>query len=117
MNDHVRKTPEDGKSGGCGLLNRGKKRQHYNDYSAKERADIGRYVIENGATKAGRHYSKILGKTVLEATARRLKAEYLSTLKTEVAKFTDQPPPGVWLTVAVLPKKNIWKTTPSWLRA
>ena len=35
----------------------GKKWRHqYNEYSAKERVDIGKYASENGVTKACRHF-------------------------------------------------------------
>ena len=52
-------------------------RINYNSYTAEERAAIGHYASENGATRASVHFSKILKKHVPEATARRFKNEYL----------------------------------------
>ena len=40
-----------------------KQRLQYTEYSAKERAQIGKYAAENGPTKASRHFPKILGKS------------------------------------------------------
>ena len=61
-----------------------RKHQQYNDYSAKERAEIAWYAAENGVTKACRYLSKILGKTIPEATAQRLKSEYLTELQSKI---------------------------------
>ena len=60
--------------------NRGK----YNSYTCEQRAQIGKYAVENGPTKAPRHFSKLLGIDVPEPTARRLKAEYLKELDDQV---------------------------------
>ena len=54
---------------------------NYNGYTAEERAAIGRYASENGATRASVHFSKFLRKRVLETTARRFKNEYLDRLQ------------------------------------
>ena len=43
-------------------------RVNYNGYTAEERATIGRYASENGATRASVHFSKLLRKCVLEMT-------------------------------------------------
>ena len=54
------------------------RRGKYNGYSPEERASIGKYAAENGATRAAKHFSRTLGQTVNnESTARRLKGEYL----------------------------------------
>ena len=53
------------------------RRGKYNCYSPEERASIGKYAAENGATRAAKHFSRTLGQTVNESTARRLKGEYL----------------------------------------
>ena len=63
-----------------------KGRGQYNVYTAKERAQIGKYAAENGPASAVRHFSKVLGRNLPEATARRLKAEYLVVLKSVAAK-------------------------------
>lgn len=60
------------------------KSRSYNDYSPEQRAMIGKYAAENGATKASRHYSKILGNSVPESTARRLRSQYLAALSSTV---------------------------------
>ena len=59
------------------------KRVKYNDYSASERAQIGKYAAENGPTRAVQHFSKTLSMKIPETTARRLKAEYMAALKVE----------------------------------
>ena len=46
-----------------------KMRVKYNEYSAKERAQIGEYAAENEATCAVRHFSKVLDRNVPETTA------------------------------------------------
>ena len=46
-----------------------KKRMKYNEYSAKERAQIGKYAAENGTTCAVQHFSKVLDQNVPETTA------------------------------------------------
>ena len=63
----------------------------YNDYSPEQRAMIGKYAAENGATKASRHFSKVLAKNVPESTARRLRSQYLAalSLKVQAASATD----------------------------
>ena len=77
-------------------------RGKYNEYTAEERAHIGKFVAENGPAKAVRHFSD--GK-LPESTARRFKLEYLSALKDKVSDhengvFGDTPPE-----VTVLPTK------------
>ena len=69
----------------------------YNGYSATERAKIGKYAAENGPTRASRHFSEVLEKKVPESTARRLKAEYLTALKStaeerQASQFHKSPP-------------------------
>ena len=56
----------------------------YNDYTSEERAAIGMYAAENGPKRACKHFTKVLEKNVPESTARKLRAEYLRQLKTEV---------------------------------
>ena len=56
-------------------------RVNYNGCTAEERAAIGRYASENGATRASVHFSKLLRKHVPETTARRFKNEYLDQLQ------------------------------------
>ena len=61
VNEHVQKIIENTISSEAG-----KKHHHYNEYSAKERTDIGKYATETGVTKACRHFAK---KLVPESTA------------------------------------------------
>ena len=63
-----------------------KGRGQYNIYTAKKRAQIGKYAAENGPASAVRHFSKILGRNLPETTAVRLKAEYLVALKSEATE-------------------------------
>lgn len=51
-------------------------RRKYNSYTPEERAQIGKYVLENGNSRAARHFSKVLHQQIRESTARRLKGEY-----------------------------------------
>ena len=55
----------------------------YNDYTAKERVQIGKYAAENGPARAVQHFSRILDRKLLETTARRLKAEVLISASDE----------------------------------
>ena len=50
-------------------------------YTAKEKAEIGKYAVENGPTQAARCFSEQLGHKVPESSARRFKSEYLQKLK------------------------------------
>ena len=101
VNNHIWETVGDG------AISCGKQRHHYNEYSAKERADIGKYAAENGATKACKHFIRTLGKTIPESTARRLKSEYLAALG---RKIDDSHVDGTSkecqrVSVSALPKK------------
>ena len=101
MNNHIRETV------GNGAISCGKQRHHCNEYSAKERADIGKHAAENGATKACRHFTRTLGKTIPESTVRRLKSEYLAALG---RKIDDSHVDGTYkecqrVSVSALPKK------------
>ena len=53
------------------------KRGKYATYTATERARIGKFAAENGMTRACKHFSQLWKKSVQEATARRLKNEYV----------------------------------------
>ena len=57
VNEHIWKTVGDGAIS-CGTLNKQCLHQ-YNKYSAKERADIGKYAAENGATNACKNFTMI----------------------------------------------------------
>ena len=57
------------------------KRSRYNSYTPEERAKIGKYASENGATRAARHFSQSLERSINESTARKFKSEYLEQLK------------------------------------
>ena len=64
MNEEVKRTME---QDGTSKKGRGK----YNDYTAEERAKIGKYAEENGPARAVRHFSKILDRKLPKTTARR----------------------------------------------
>ena len=49
----------------------------YNEYATEERASIGKYAAENGATKACRHFSSTAGRQIPESTVKNLRSEYL----------------------------------------
>ena len=65
-------------------------RGKYNDYTPEERARIGKYAAENGPVRAVRYCSKVIGKSVPETTARRLKSEYLLKMKATIEKSEDE---------------------------
>ena len=80
-------------------------RGKYNEYTAEERARIGKYAAENGPARAVRHFSHLLGRTIPETTARRLKAEYLASVRSAKAC----PGPSLSIsdaTVTELPKMS-----------
>ena len=56
----------------------------YNSYNDEQRAKIGKYAFENGATTAARHYSNAWGVKIDESTARRLKGEYVEKFNEEM---------------------------------
>lgn len=53
-----------------------RKRGQYCDYSPETRCKIAKYAIENGNTKAARHFSDILKKDINESTVRSIKSSY-----------------------------------------
>ena len=48
-------------------------RGKYNTYTPEERARVGKYAAENGASKAASYFSKLLDRKITESTARRFK--------------------------------------------
>ena len=40
----------------------------FSDYMPQERAQIGKYAVENGPTKAAKHFSQVLNRKVPETT-------------------------------------------------
>ena len=60
IDDVVKKATEATSSG---------KRGKYNTYTPEERARIGKYAAENGATRAAKHFSKTMGRSINESTA------------------------------------------------
>ena len=66
------------------------KRNKYNEYTAEERAKIGKYAAENGPARAVRHFSTIMTRKLPESTARRLESEYLVEMKALIKKTTDK---------------------------
>uniref|UniRef100_A0A1X7V025 Uncharacterized protein n=1 Tax=Amphimedon queenslandica TaxID=400682 RepID=A0A1X7V025_AMPQE len=60
----------------------------YNSYTPEQRGKIGRYAVLNGPVRAAKHFSKLLGSTINESTARKFKKEYLERL-TELSKKGD----------------------------
>ena len=84
-----------------------RKHHHYNKYSVAERAEIhaGTYGAENGAMKACRHLSTSTAKTIPEATAQRLKSEYLTALKLKIQESVEAEQSVVKPVVSVQPKK------------
>ena len=66
-------------------------REKYNSYTPEQRARIGKYTSENGATHAAKHYTAVWGISINESKARILKSEpYLIKLKQETSERKDQ---------------------------
>ena len=65
-------------------------RRQYNSYSKEQRALIGKYAAENGATNAAKHYTAAWGIDINESTARRFKDKYLKKLKDEILEQRKQ---------------------------
>ena len=61
-------------------------RENYNKYTAKQRAEIGKYASENGTVAAVRKYSKQLEKGINESTIRGFKKAYEVELKFRLSK-------------------------------
>ena len=94
MNEEVKWTMEQD-----GTLKKG--HRTYNDYTAEERAKIGKYAAENEPARTVRHFSKILDRKLPETTARRLKSEYLLAMKAVVEESKKE---GTVPQVSSLPK-------------
>ena len=75
-NREVKHTLDLNQSGKKAVTPRGK----YNCYTPEERAKIGKYAAENGATRAARYFSELLDRKITESTARRFKSEYLQAI-------------------------------------
>ena len=58
-----------------------KGRGKYNTYTPRQRALLGKYAAEHGATAATIHYSKAWNCHINRSTARRLKCQYLEKIK------------------------------------
>ena len=75
------------------------------EYTAEERARIRKYAAENRPARAVCHFSHLLGRTIPETTARRLKAEYLASVRS--AKACPGPSSSISdATVTELPKMS-----------
>jgi hypothetical protein len=59
-----------------------KRKRENNSYDASTRAKIGRYATEHGNTKAAKHFSNVLGKSVGESAVRVMKKAYIQSSKT-----------------------------------
>ena len=55
---------------------RKRKRGEYGEYSPETRYKIARYAIENGNSRAARHFSSVLDKNINESTVRGFKVAY-----------------------------------------
>ncbi len=59
-----------------------RKRGDYSAYTPELRVKIAKYATEHGNTRAARHFSKELGRTINESTIRSIKTRYLTATKT-----------------------------------
>ena len=65
----------------AGSTSKKRKRGEYSHYTPEQKAKIARYAIDNGPTKAARHFSEKLGKKLNESTMRTINASYLIQFK------------------------------------
>lgn len=73
---------------------RKRKRIEYGSYTPETRAKMARYAIENGPTKAARHFSKELGRDVNESTIRSIRKLYQSSPMKDKMKMFPLSPRG-----------------------
>ncbi|KAK3586300.1 hypothetical protein CHS0354_002802 [Potamilus streckersoni] len=66
-----------------------KRRRTNNHYSPEIRAEIGKYALEHGNTKAAKKYSKELNMSVGESTVRSFKKQYLDILKSSKGEINE----------------------------
>ena len=59
----------------------GASRGKYNSYTSVQRAELGKYAAENGATSVAKYFPSKWNVSINESTARRLKTEYLEKLR------------------------------------
>ena len=64
-----------------------KRKREYRHYSPQQKAKIARYAIDNGATKAARHFSEKLGTKLNDSTVRSFKSSYLLQQKQNKAEI------------------------------
>ena len=63
------------------------KKGEYRHYSPQQKAKIARYTIDNGATKAARHFSEKLGTKLNESIVHSFKSSYLLQQKQNKAEI------------------------------
>ena len=56
---------------------RKRKRGEYSHYTPEQKAKIARFAIDNGNSRATKHFSESMGRTINESTFRSCKAAYL----------------------------------------
>ena len=83
-------------------------RGKYNSYTDEQRAELGKYSLDNGPTTAAKHYSKVWGVNINESTCRRLKVEYFDKLNEEIKerKKKGQAPETEPIVIKKLPTKD-----------
>ena len=64
----------------------------YHSYSSHQRADIGRYAAQHGPTAASRHFTKQLGHSVPESTARKFRDLYRKELESSRKRSAEALP-------------------------
>ena len=63
----------------------GASRVKYNSYMSVQRAELGKYAAENGATSAVKHFPSKWNISINKSTATKLKTEHLEKLKEAVS--------------------------------
>ena len=62
----------------------GESRWKYNCYTGKQRAQIGKYAVENGPTRAAKHFAALWKVDMNESTSLRQRTKYLEKLEESV---------------------------------
>ena len=69
-----------------------KQKKQYHSYSSQQRADIVKYAAEHGPTAASRHFTKLLGHSVPESTARKYRDLYCKVLESNRKRHAESLP-------------------------
>ena len=85
-----------------------RKRGEYAAYTEEQRLKIARYAVDNGPTKAARHFSALLGRSLNESTVRSIRDQYRQRLQ---AKLSTTPAGEAMEPMVSLPRNKRGSST------